>query len=223
MNKYGSGTFCRFSIHSKWSGASGVYAFFIDDVLVYIGQAADFAQRINMGYGNISPKNCFVGGQSTNCKINKMVLNAIKSGQKVTLYFHLTHDYNRVERELIKYYKPQYNTALNDDLGTVQINTVSNRTISSKQTELVKITNESVNPSVSKVREFIQNELGIAKEQGKKELVIRSGSIHQNLKMVNAMPTVCSAMRSLDGEYRYEVIEEPPKGNGSRLVFKYFL
>ena len=23
------------------------------------------------------------------------------------------------------------------------------------------------------------------------------------------------------GEYKYEVIEEPPKGNGSRLVFKY--
>ena len=67
----------------------------------------------------------------------------------------------------------------------------------------------------------LQKEIEIAKAQGKKDLVIRSGDIHQTLKMANAMPTVCSAMRTLDGEYKYEVIEEPPKGNGSRLVFKY--
>ncbi len=221
LNKHGSGTFCKFSIHSKWSGVAGVYAFFIDDILVYIGQAADFAQRFNMGYGNISPKNCFIGGQSTNCKINKMVLDSIKSGHTVSVYFHRTHDYNKTERELIKYYKPQYNTALNNDLDTAQINTIRNQTTSSKQAEVVEIKNKSVNPSVSKVREFIQKEIEIAKAQGKKDLVIRSGDIHQTLKMANAMPTVCSAMRTLDGEYKYEVIEEPPKGNGSRLVFKY--
>lgn len=221
LNKHGAGVFCRFSIHPKWSGVSGVYVFFIDDELVYIGQAVNFAQRFNMGYGNISPKNCFVGGQSTNCKINKMVLHEIKSGRIVSVYFHITHDYNLIERELIKYYKPIYNTALNNGFKNVQINTVKDRAMATRQTEVVESHNKSVNPSISKVREFIQNEIEIAKAQGRKDLVIRSGDIHQTLKMANAMPTVCSAMRTLDGEYKYQVIEEPPKGNGSRLVFKY--
>lgn len=77
LNKHGSGSFCRFSIHPKWSGVSGVYAFFIDNELKYIGQAIDLAKRFNMGYGNISPRNCYVGGQSTNCKMNKLVLEAV--------------------------------------------------------------------------------------------------------------------------------------------------
>lgn len=221
LNKYGSGTFCKFSIHPKWSGIAGVYAFFSDDILVYIGQAADFAQRFNMGYGNISPKNCFVGGQSTNCKINKMVLNTIKSGKTISVYFHKTHDYNQIESELIKYYRPQFNTALNNNPKKAQTSNFRSRTITPEQTETVEIPEKLGNPSVSRVREFIQKEIEIAKAQGRKDLVIRSGDIHQTLKMANAMPTVCSAMRTLDGEYKYEVIEEPPKGNGSRLVIKY--
>ena len=40
--------------------------------------------------------------------------------------------------------------------------------------------------------------------------------------MSNAIPMVCSAMRTLNVNYHYEVIEEPPKGNGSRLTFKYY-
>lgn len=223
LNKHGAGAFCRFSIHPKWSGVSGVYAFFIDDNLVYIGQAVDFAQRFNMGYGNISPRNCFVGGQSTNCKINKLVLNSVKSGHAVSIYFHMTHDYNRVESELIKYYKPQYNTALNSDSGREQNTTVRNQTVSSKPAQAIVHSNSSKNPSTAEVRKYIQNEIENARAQGKKEIVLRSGDIHQRLNMVSAMPTVCSAMRTLDGGYKYEIIEEPPKGNGSRLVFKYIL
>src|SRR5690554_3478906 len=63
LHQYGQGPFCRFSIHPKWSSVSGVYAFFINDELVYIGQCLDFAKRYNLGYGNIAPRSCYVGGQ----------------------------------------------------------------------------------------------------------------------------------------------------------------
>ncbi len=222
LNRHGSGTFCRFSIHPKWSGVSGVYAFFIDDKLAYIGQASDFAKRFNVGYGNISPKNCYIGGQSTNCKINKLVLNSVKAGRRVSVYFHITNAYNQVESELIKYYKPPYNDSLAEPVREYT-RTVWNQTASPKITGTVKYPNKSKNPSITQVRIFIQKEIGTAKPQGKKELVVRSGDIHKRLNMSSAMPTVCSAMRTLDGEYKYEIIEEPPKGNGSRLVFRYIL
>ena len=44
-----------------------------DGQIIYIGETAGLRQRFNMGYGNISPRNCYVGGQSTNCKMNKIV------------------------------------------------------------------------------------------------------------------------------------------------------
>ena len=88
----GTGPFCHFSINPKWTSVSGVYVFYIDDELRYIGQCLDFAQRLNMGYGTISPRCCYEGGQSTNCKMNKVVLAAYENGQKVDLYFYATHD-----------------------------------------------------------------------------------------------------------------------------------
>lgn len=113
LHKYGDGAFCYFSIHSKWKRISGIYAFFIEneDKPVYIGQASKscFYKRINSGYGKISPRNCYVGGQSTNCKINKVVLDSVKSGKKVSIYFHKTSNYDEVEKELIDHYKPKYN------------------------------------------------------------------------------------------------------------------
>lgn len=79
------------------------------------------------------------------------------------------------------------------------------------------------NPSIDEVRDFIEKEIMRVKELGMTELVVRSGEIHKALKMSRALPTVCSAMRTLKGDFRYEILEEPPKGNGSRLVFKYII
>ena len=112
LHKYGSGAFCKFSIHPKWSGVSGVYVYYVDDELVYIGQAQNFASRFNQGYGNISPRNCFVGGQSTNCKINKMVLESVRSDKVVSIYFYITNDFKKIESELIQTYKPVLNKML---------------------------------------------------------------------------------------------------------------
>jgi hypothetical protein len=107
LHRYGQGPFCHFSIDPiMWSEVSGVYAYFIDDDLVYIGQALNLAQRFNQGYGYIAPRACYDGGQSTNCKMNKIVLDAIKNGKSVALYFCTTGDFHRIERDLIGHYNP---------------------------------------------------------------------------------------------------------------------
>lgn len=66
-----------------------------------------------MGYSSISPRNCYVGGQSTNCKMNKMVLSLFEQGKRVSLYFNITTDYKRVELELIREVVTPYNVKSN--------------------------------------------------------------------------------------------------------------
>lgn len=41
--------------------------------------------------------------------------------------------------------------------------------------------------------------------------------------MSDGMPTVCNAMKTLNENYKYEIIEKSPKGNGSRLIFRYLI
>ena len=38
--------------------------------------------------GGISPRNCFAGGQETNCRINNLILEASKGGEETTLWFY---------------------------------------------------------------------------------------------------------------------------------------
>lgn len=103
----GEGAFCRFSIKAEnWPG---VYLWVVDEQIIYIGETAGLRQRFNMGYGNISPRNCYVGGQSTNCKMNKVVLSKYEQGKIVSLYFYNTMDYKRVELDLLRKIKTMYN------------------------------------------------------------------------------------------------------------------
>lgn len=118
LNKYGMGPFCRFSLRTKdYWGVSGVYAMSDSKELLYIGQTENFQQRFNTGYGIIAPRNCYVGGQNTNCKINAMILNKYISGERVYLYFFETPDYDRVEHELIQMFQPPYNGSVHEGIS----------------------------------------------------------------------------------------------------------
>src|SRR5438876_992068 len=68
LHAHGAGPFCKFAIPWSLSGA-GVYIITLDGRPVYVGECRHLAQRFNMGYGTIQPKNCYVGGQSTNCRV----------------------------------------------------------------------------------------------------------------------------------------------------------
>ncbi len=101
LNAYGNGPFCKFKIPRNHT-TSGVYVLTVDNIPHYVGECENLSKRYNMGYGNISPKNCFKGGQSTNCRINNLVYRTTSSGSEIQLWFYTTHEYKSVESELIK-------------------------------------------------------------------------------------------------------------------------
>jgi hypothetical protein len=73
LHKYGEGPFCRVQI-PRIGGSTGVYVIAVDDRAVYVGECEKLNDRFNNGYGRISPRNCFDKGQSTNCRINRLIL-----------------------------------------------------------------------------------------------------------------------------------------------------
>jgi len=103
----GKGAFCRFVIDVE--DVPGVYLWIVDDEIIYIGETKNLRKRFNTGYGNISPRNCYLGGQSTNCKMNKVVLEYFEAGKQIKLYFLKTDDYKRVELELLSKICTRYN------------------------------------------------------------------------------------------------------------------
>jgi hypothetical protein len=109
LHKFGKGPFCKFKINHN-DNHSGVYALIIGKKVKYIGECQNLRNRFNQGYGNISPRNCYEGGQQTNCHINNEIKNAIKNGNRVLLYFCVCcNDREEIERKLIINKKPCWN------------------------------------------------------------------------------------------------------------------
>lgn len=111
LNEHGHGTFCKFRIvvQQGLERQGGVYALIADESVCYIGECEDLTRQFNKGFGTIYPANCYEGGQSNSCKINRQVLEVSKAGGHVDLYFHATHDRKEVKRRLIVSDKPPWN------------------------------------------------------------------------------------------------------------------
>lgn len=107
-NHYGDGPFCKFKIPNGRNHC-GVYAIVAETLPKYIGECVNLSSRYNMGYGNISPRNCFVGGQETNCRINNLILLALVHGTRLSLWFHPTKEYRTIEQELRDLERPEWN------------------------------------------------------------------------------------------------------------------
>jgi hypothetical protein len=108
LNRYGAGPFCKFTISSRFQ-ESGVYFLMIADEIKYAGECVNLSARFNTGYGNISPKNCFKGGQDTNCRLNNLVFLATTTGERISLWFFPTADYKAIEAVLRSTLKPAWN------------------------------------------------------------------------------------------------------------------
>ena len=100
LHKDGPGPFCKFR---------GVYIVTRNGNACYVGECVHLSKRFNMGYGQISPRNCFVGGQSTNCRLNRRVLEAASRGETVELWFVATENRESVEFSLISTLRPEWN------------------------------------------------------------------------------------------------------------------
>lgn len=109
LHKYGALEYCRFSI-AGGDHREGVYALTVGRRVVYVGECSDLAQRFgSRGYGAISPRNCYEGGQSTNCKINHLILRSTRVRKKVVLWFFPTKRRKSTEAEIIGKMSPPWN------------------------------------------------------------------------------------------------------------------
>jgi hypothetical protein len=84
----------------------------VDDRPFYIGECENLSDRFNNGYGRISPRNCFNKGQSTNCRINRLILNEIEKGSRLDLWFRSELARKIAEAELISQLAPAWNGAI---------------------------------------------------------------------------------------------------------------
>jgi hypothetical protein len=112
LNKYAKGSFCYFEIAPHWRDKAGLYIFMIKNEEKYIGECDDLFYRI-YDYGHITPRKCHKDGQSTNCKINRVILKNANNGS-VDLWFHYTKQMSRknrklIEKKLIDFLSPPWN------------------------------------------------------------------------------------------------------------------
>lgn len=108
LNKYGAGPFCKFKIPGNYAHA-GVYLLTLGEEVRYIGETNNLSRRYNMGYGNISPKNCYKGGQETNVRMNNLIYQAAADGEIVSLWFHRTDTYKEIEAVLRAAHRAPWN------------------------------------------------------------------------------------------------------------------
>jgi hypothetical protein len=100
LNKYGDLEYSKFYIENETDKFSkGIYAFVFNKTVKYVGRCRDnFGTRIDRGYGNIDPYNCYKGGQSTNCHINNLVTTSIQRGN-IELFVHISDDDEFITKE----------------------------------------------------------------------------------------------------------------------------
>jgi len=103
--------FCTFD-DLNMPKSEGVYLFVVDNIVKYIGRAANLKDRFSkQNYRKIYYKNCQKKGQSTNCKINWHIFKEHQNGKKIYVYFYKTSNsaYITVEKDLLKSIETDWN------------------------------------------------------------------------------------------------------------------
>ena len=62
------------------------------------------------GYSVIDPRDCYVGGQSTNCHVNHVLGLALTADAELSLWFHPAAEPKLIESRLIRLLDPPWNT-----------------------------------------------------------------------------------------------------------------
>ena len=243
LNDYGAGPFCKFRLPSQHPelGAlalAGVYAL-VDGAgaVLYVGQCENLERRFNMGYGSISPRNCYQGGRRpTNCRINHLILADGQAGGRVRLFFHPTpgsHAATALERELIQTLTPPWNRA-----GTGQHGSTPSRLAPPGPSDTPEISESAASPpnpparrAIGELRDAIrqaaiEHYFEPARRQGKTEAAILALDMAKLTGIANRYPAICLALRDKFGELqrqaRVELLGDGHK-NSSATTFTYRL
>jgi len=112
LHKYGGGSFCKFQI-KRTLVCQGVYILTENDKVMRVGECVNLSSRFNDGYGQIAPRNCYKGGQRSNCMVNNLILRSGQKGNEIILWFYRTEGYRAIrkaiESELIVQFRPPWN------------------------------------------------------------------------------------------------------------------
>lgn len=154
LHKYGSGPFCSFSIPLAYNGMAGVYGLQVNGEWAYIGKTIDLGRRYNQEYGNISPRNCFVSGPETTCRINNQILLEAEKGSSIILFFHESDDSDRIETELIGNLNPPWNRTKKRSLGSRK------NGYSGKYRKLYEYLSDQTGPEVTLSLDEIEEKIG---------------------------------------------------------------
>lgn len=103
--------FCKFK--PDLPKGKGVYLWVVEEEIIYLGEAEDLRSRFNSGYGNISPRNPYLGGQSANVKMNRAALEILESGKQIDIHYALVEDHKGAEAYLLSRINTKYNVQNN--------------------------------------------------------------------------------------------------------------
>ena len=103
-------------------------------------------------------------------------------------------------------------------LGRIQV-------LEEKVAILMKEKNQTPEQKTNKIttddiRQYILKLKTVAKEQGEKFIILRSGVIHNELNLKSRLPMVCNAMRQSMNEGDI-VLRTTPSGNSSTIEIQY--
>ena len=150
-------------------------------------------------------------------KILVLKKSGVKNGETVLDYF-IRLNYHLIPRD-VEIFEIDMDKKLLIKKEIIKVETSKN--VEEKITKVIRKNKKTDNPSVDEIRAYIKKQLDDLKAKGVKEYESEAGNIVREMGIINATPTVCSAMRSCG--YDYEEIYSPPKKNGTRLRFKYLL
>lgn len=109
LHSYGRGPFVRLRL-PPLAKAAGLYAITVEGEVAYVGIAVNIFERWGRrGYSVIDPRNCFRGGQATNCHINGRLAGVLAAGRDVRLWVHENPEPRPIERVLLATLRPAWN------------------------------------------------------------------------------------------------------------------
>ena len=111
-----------------------------------------------------------------------------------------------------------YEKVILELLGRIQTLEEQVATLMSKQ----ESEKEGNKMTTTEIKNYIEEQKRKAKENGKIELVLKSGEVHNDLGLKQRHPQVCNAMRQCINANDV-ILYQPPKGNGTTLQIKYKL
>jgi hypothetical protein len=113
LNKYGDNKFCRYRV-SDFLTDNGIYCYTLNNVIMYLGRCIKtFNERINVDYGKITPYNCLIDGQATDCHINSLVNEFSFNGELKIGIYKMTgsssDEIKQKEKLILNHFPPPWN------------------------------------------------------------------------------------------------------------------